>query len=174
MNGELDPNADLFSGEDSDGDDSEEQKELEYVYGNNPRRVSALSDLWYQDMMDRIKAMDLPSEEARLKMVFKLTAGGVLDMLADSQDPDNTPDVMTDFDIFLGMALTNKHFGVDLFKEEQKALMTVKREEYHDDEEFKRALGDFEEAWWDIAQPALEGRTPNDAIKETLHRYGLN
>ncbi len=171
MTGELDPNADLFGGEDNE--DSEQEKAIEFVYGHNPHRVSVLSDLWYQEMTEKLKTMDLPSEEARLKMVFKMTAGGVLDMLADSQDPDNAPDVMTDFDIFLGMALTNKRFGVDLFKEEQKALLGVKREAYHDDEEYTRALADFEESWWDLPQPPLEGRTPNDAIKETLKKYGL-
>ena len=31
-----------------------------------------------------------------------------------------------------------------------------------------------EEAWWSIPQPILGGRTPDDAIREEMRRYGLD
>lgn len=171
MSGELDPNAMLFGGEE---EKTEEERAMEYVYGRNPNRVSALSDLWFDELQKRIEEMDLPDERARIKMAFKLTAGAVLDMLGDSQPPETAPDVMSDFDIFMGVALTNKKFNVSLFGEQQKALMQIDRSSFHDDEEYIRALSDFEDRWWEIAQPLLNGRNPNDAIKETLMKYGLN
>lgn len=173
MSGELDPNAMLFGGEEENSK-TEDEKAAEYVFGKNPNRVSALSDLWFGELEKKIESMDLPDEKAKLKMAFKLTAGAVLDMFADSQQPEAAPDIMSDFDIFMGVALTNKKYGVSLFGEQQKALMTVDRSKYKDDEEYVRALGDFEEAWWDIPQPLLNGRNPNDAIKEILIKYGLN
>ena len=172
MSGELDPNAMLFGGEE-DGK-TEEERAVEYVYGKNPNRVSALNDLWFDELLKKIESMDLPDEKAKIKMAFKLTAGAVLDMLADSQPPEAAPDVMSDFDIFMGVALTNKKFNVSLFEEQQKALMQIDREKFHDDEEYARALSDFEDTWWAIGQPLLNGRNPNDAIKETLKKYGLN
>ena len=136
MSGELDPNAMLFGGEE-DGK-TEEERAVEYVYGKNPNRVSALNDLWFDELLKKIESLDLPDEKAKIKMAFKLTAGAVLDMLADSQPPEAAPDVMSDFDIFMGVALTNKKFNVSLFEEQQKALMQIDREKFHDDEEYAR------------------------------------
>ena len=171
-NEDYDPNAGLFSGE-GEEEMSEEQEAFEYVYGRNPRRVSALNDLWFNNLMAKINEMDLPSEEAKMKMIFKLTAGGILDMLGDSQEPGVAPEVMSGLDIFIGLALTNLRFKVDLLGEQQKALQTIDREKCQDDEEYLRVLSDAEDAWWDIPQPLLDKRTPKDAIRETLKRYGL-
>ncbi len=169
---DYDPNAGLFSGEDGE-EKSEEQEAFEYVYGRNPRRVSALNDLWFENLMAKINEMELPSEEAKMKMIFKLTAGGILDMLGDSQPPGVAPEVMSDLDMFMGLALTNMRFKVDLLGEQNKALKSIDPNKYENDEEYVKALSDAEDAWWDIAQPLLEMRNPRDAIRETLRKYGL-
>ena len=57
--------------------------------------------------------------------------------------------------------------------EQQKALRTIDRDKFENDEDYVRALSEAEDAWWDIAQPALDKRNPRDAIKETLKKYGL-
>ena len=82
-----DPNAALFGGDEPEK--SEEEEAFEYVYGRNPRRVSALKDLWFENLMTKIEGMELPSEEAKMQMIFKLTCGGLLDMLGDSQACSN-------------------------------------------------------------------------------------
>ena len=165
---ENDPNAGLFGSDEATGDEV-----LEYVFGKNPNRVSAITDLWYEDMMKTIEGMELPDEAAKMRAVFKLTAGGLLDMLADSQDPEAAPDVMSDFDMFLAVALTNKKHNINLFAEQQKALQTVDRAKFSSDEEYAEAVSRAEDVWWEIAQPLLNGRNPNDAIRETLGQYGL-
>ncbi|MDR1690629.1 MAG: hypothetical protein LBR42_02140 [Candidatus Methanoplasma sp.] len=164
-----DPNADLFGR--NDEDISDEEMIYKQLYEKNPGRVSALNDLWYDQMIAEIDAMDLP-EEAKRKMIFSMTASGVLDMICDS-DPELGLETTFGFDIFLGVSLTNKKFKVDLFKEHMQALMSVKRDEFPDDDAYEMALAEFEEQWWDIPQPLLEKRTPNDAIRETLSKYGL-
>lgn len=168
-----DPNARLFGGEDDEPEKSEEEEAFEYVYGKNPMRVSALKDLWYDNLMLKLKEMDLPDEEAKMQMIFKLTCGGLLDMLGDSQEPGVAPEVMSGLDMFIALALTNLRYKVDLLGEQQKALQTIDREKCQDDEEYLRVLSDAEDAWWDIPQPLLDKRTPKDAIRETLRRYGL-
>lgn len=171
MDDDFDPNAALFS--DGEEEKSEEEQAYEYVYGRNPMRVSALHDLWYHNLMEKINGMDLPSEDAKMQMIFKLTCGGILDMLGDSQEPGVAPEVMSSLDIFMGLALTNMRYKVDLLGEQQKALQAIDRSKFHDDEEYVRALSDAEDAWWDISQPLLDMRTPKDAIRETLMKYGL-
>lgn len=165
---EQDPNAGLFGDE-----DASENEVIEYVFGKNPNRVSAITDLWYEEMMKTLKDMELPDEEAKLRAVFKLTASGLLDMLADSQNPESAPDVMSDFDMFLAVALTNKKYNINLFAEQQKALETVDRSKFANDEEYAEAVSRAEDIWWEIAQPLLDQRNPNDAIRETLNKYGL-
>jgi hypothetical protein len=165
---EQDPNAGLFGDE-----DASENEVIEYVFGKNPNRVSAITDLWYEEMMKTLKDMELPDEEAKLRAVFKLTASGLLDMIADSLDPEAAPDVMSDFDMFLAVALTNKRYNINLFAEQQKALETVDRSKFANDEEYAEAVSRAEDIWWEIAQPLLDQRNPNDAIRETLNKYGL-
>jgi hypothetical protein len=164
-----DPNAGLFGeSEDSISDEEFFEKQL---YEKNPRRAAAFGDLCYEIMIEEIDGMDVP-EEAKRKMIFTLTANSILDMLCDS-DQELGLEATFSFDIFLGVSLTNKKFKVDLFKEHRQALMGIKREEFPDDETYERALEEFEEQWWDIPQPLLDKRTPNDAIRETLSGYGL-
>ncbi len=169
---DYNPNAALFSGEEGE-EKSEEQEAFEYVYGRNPNRVSALNDLWFENLMTKIKEMELPNEEAKMKMIFKLTAGGILDMLGDSQPPGVAPEVMSDLDMFMGLALTNMRFKVDLLGEQNKALKSIDPDKFESDEEYVKALSDAEDAWWDIGQPLLDMRNPRDAIRETLRKYGL-
>ncbi len=165
---EQDPNAGLF------GDDTASENEvIEYVFGKNPNRVSAITDLWYEEMMKTLKGMELPDEEAKLKAVFKLTASGLLDMIADAQNPEAAPDVMSDFDMFLAVALTNKAHNINLFAEQQKALESVDHSKFATDEEYAEAVSRAEDVWWEIPQPLLGQRNPNDAIRETLNKYGL-
>ena len=168
---DFDPNAALFGGDEEQK--SEEEEAYEYVYGRNPMRVSALSDLWYHNLMAKIDEMKLPCEEAKMQMIFKLTCGGILDMLGDSQESGVAPEVMSSLDIFIGLALTNMKYKVDLLGEQQKALKAIDRSKFQNDEEYVRALSDAEDAWWDISQPLLDMRNPKDAIKETLRKYGL-
>jgi DNA-binding MarR family transcriptional regulator len=80
---------------------------------------------------------------------------------------------MSGLDMFIALALTNLRYKVDLLGEQQKALQTIDREKCQDDEEYLRVLSDAEDAWWDIPQPLLDKRTPKDAIRETLRKYGL-
>ena len=165
-----DPNADLFGLNDEGPSEAEiTEKQL---YGKNPNRVAAMADLWYDAMLKEIEGLDVP-EEAKRKMIFSMTANGVLDMMSDSSPEDVGLEVSICFDMFLGVSLTNKRYKVDLFKEHQKALLGIDRGDFPDDNSYKNELQAFEEQWWDIPQPLLDKRTPNDAIRETLSKYGL-
>lgn len=160
-----DPNSHLFGG---GGEEA-----MDFVYGLNPNRVSAMHDLWYDRLQEQVSAMGLEGE-ARDQMVFKLTAQSVLDMLGDAMDPERAPEVMSDFDLFLGIALTNRKHGVNLMEEQRRALRAIEPSSFGDEEGYLRALSDCEDAWWDIPQPKLGGRNPGDALAESLKHYGLD
>ena len=165
-----DPNADLF------GLNEEELSDEEYLckqlYEKTPKRIAAMADLWYDEMIKEVDNQDIP-EEAKMKMIFSMTASSVLDMINDSSPDEIALEVSLCFDMFVGVSLTNKRFGVSLIKELKKALMEINRDDFPDDEAYGRELAAFEEQWWDIPQPLLDKRTPNDAILETLAKYGL-
>ncbi len=167
---ENDPNAGLFGNQ---SDEATEDEIIEYVFGKNANRVEAITDLWYADLKKKVEEMDLPDDGAKMDAVFKLAIGGLLDMFADAQNPEVAPDVMNDFDLFLAVALVNKKYNVNLFAEQQKALDGVDRSKFSSDEEYAEALSRAEDIWWEISQPMLEKRNPNDAIRETLGKYGL-
>lgn len=107
-------------------------------------------------------------------MLFKMTANSILDMMMDAIPSQDGLDMSYSFDMLLGVALTNRRYGVDLFKEHEKALINVKPSEFGSDDAYRLAIQEFEEKWWDIPQPALDERTPNDAIREMLDKYGLS
>ena len=166
-----DPNADLF------GRNDEELSEEEFLqlqlYEKNPRRVAAMAELWYEAMIKEIDSIEGLPEEAKRKMIFSMTANGVLDMMSDSSPEELGLEISFCFDTYLGLMLTNKKYKVDIIKEHRNALRGVKREDFPSEELFEKELEAFEEGWWDIPQPLLDKRTPNDAIKETLTKYGL-
>lgn len=164
-----DPNADLFGMND---EISDEEMAFNQIFDKNPDRVAAISDLWYDDMVAEIDKAGL-SGDAKNEMIFSMTANAVLDMIGDAVLTDVGLEVSFSFDMFLGVSLTNKRFNVNLFDEHHKALMGIEREEFPDEDTYLNAVDEFEEQWWDIPQPLLDKRTPNDAIRETLQKYGL-
>ena len=164
-----DPNADLFG---RDEEESFEEIACKQIFDKNPKRVAALSDMWYQDMIDEIDKMDIP-EEGKRKLIFSITANSVLDMMGECTDAELAMELTFSFDMYMGVSITNERFKVDLFKEHQKALASVDRTKFPSEEDYERAVVEFEERWWDIPQPLLDKRTPNDAIMESLNKYGL-
>ena len=166
-----DKNADLF-GLNEEGPSEEEYLHLQ-LYEKNPRRVSAMADLWYEAMIKEIDSIEGLPEDAKRKMIFSMTANGVLDMISDSAPEELGLEISFCFDSYLGLMLTNKKFKVDIIKEHRKALLGVKEEDFPSKEMYEMELEAFEEGWWDIPQPLLGKRTPNDAIKEMLNKYGL-
>ena len=167
-----DPNAGLFGADEPEKTPEEEY--ADYVFGKIPNRVSAINDLVYENVMSEIDSIpDLP-EEAKPMMLFKLTTEAVLNMVLQCTDPAVAEDVAISLDSFIGLNCVNKKYKCDLINEVQKALVEVKQEDGEDDETFERRLSDLEGQWWDIPQPSLDKRTPNDAIREEMNRYGLN
>lgn len=167
-----DPNANLFGYDEEEK--SEEERAFEQMYEKNPIRVDALGDLIYEEISSLIDSQEGLDDEAKRQMLFKMTANSVLDMVMDAADTDIGIEMSFSFDMLIGVALTNRKYNVDLFKEHEKALTDVKPSKFNSEEEYQMALQDFEESWWDLPQPLLEKRSPNDAIREVLGQYGLS
>ncbi|MDR3206480.1 MAG: hypothetical protein LBT41_05265 [Candidatus Methanoplasma sp.] len=167
---EEDPNAGLF------GRDEPEMSEEEFIekqiYEKNPKRAAALGDLSYGDLIETLDRMEIP-EEGRMRALFEMAVSGTLDLMSDALSVDEAVEVSFSFDMYLGVALANKRFGADLFKENQKALACIKPSDFQSEEAYHKTLAEAEDAWWDMPQPRLDKRTPNEAIRETLSGYGL-
>ncbi|MDR0887843.1 MAG: hypothetical protein LBM39_01485 [Candidatus Methanoplasma sp.] len=168
---EDDPNAGLF-GRDEPEDPIEDQAYTQ-VYEKNSKRVEVLSDLFFNDLNTNIEAMEEVPTEGKNKLLFSVTANSVLDLIADALPAELAIDVTYYLDVYMGLALVNKKYQSDLFKELEKALVDIPRSEFPDDETYDSTLEKAEEAWWDMPQPRLDKRTPNEAIREALSKYGL-
>jgi len=172
MAGELDPNASLFG--DPEPEQDPEQLLNEYAFGKNPNRAVAMETLFGKRLIeDTLNDEKLPIE-GKMSFVFKATAHGVLDMIMQCLQPEYREEVATSLDSFMGMNLVNQRFGVDLIDAVMKELEKVEPEKGETDEQFDDRLMALEEAWWGIPQPLLNGRNPNDAIREEMAKYGLN
>lgn len=172
MSEEYDPNASLFGSDEQE--QSGEEAFVKETFGKNPNRTSALSDLFCAEMMATIdEEQELP-EEAKRQLIFKMTANSVLDVVIESLSPETAAEVTACLDGFLGMSLVNKTNQVDMMGELRKAMLSVKQDAGESDEDFERRLSDMEDAWWSIPQPLLNGRTPDDAVREAMRRYGLD
>ena len=172
MSDELDPNAALFGGDEPEM--SDEEAHMKETFGKNPNRTSAFSDLFLKDMLETVEAEEELPDEAKKHLIFKMTANSVLDIIMESLSPDTREEVAACVDGYIGMCMVNMKNQVDLMSELRKALMTVKQEANESDDDYERRPGDMEEAWWSIPQPILNGRTPDDAIREEMKRYGLD
>lgn len=172
MGDELDPNSALFGNDEPE--ESAEEAFVKETFGKNPNRTSAIADIFCNELISTVsEEAELP-EEAKKQLIFKMTANSVLDVLIECLPPDLAEEVVGCLDGYLGMCLVNKKNGVDIMGEMRKAVLSVKQDSGESDEDFQRRLADFEDAWWSIPQPLLNGRNPNDAIVEEMKRYGLS
>ena len=95
-------------------------------------------------------------------------------MIMECLQPEYREEVATSLDSFLGMNLVNQRFGVNLVDAVMEELSKVEQKDGESDDEFETRLMAMEEGWWEIPQPILNGRNPNDAIREEMRKYGLN
>ena len=154
-------------------EDSPEVVAEKQLFMKNPARAQALRDLMYDSLKKHLDDQKIPAER-REEMMFILIANSVMDLLFDAPTTDIAMESSYCFDEMLGMALANKKYEVDIIAEAKKAVESVKREDFGSDEEYMEGMREFEERWWDMGQPALGMRSPNDAIYEMLGKYKLN
>ncbi len=154
-------------------EDSPEVMAEKQLFRKNPARAQALRDLMYDSLKEHIDAQGIP-EDRRDEMMFIMIANSVLDLVFDASTTNIAMESSYCFDEMLGMALANKKFEVDIIAEAKKAVETVNRDDFPSDEAYLEGLQEFEERWWDMGQPALGMRSPNDAIYEMLGKYKLN
>ena len=152
---------------------TDEESAEKQLWGKNPARAQAMRDLMFNELSEHIKSQDMP-EDRKWEMMFIMAVNSTLDLLFDSPTTDIAMETSYCFDNMVGLALANKKYNVDIIKEARKALETVDRDKFSSDEEYEQAVHEFEEQWWDMGQPALGMRSPNDAIYETLGKYKLN
>ena len=172
MADDYNPNAGLFG----DPEPEKDPEELlnDYAFGKNPNRAVAMEALFGKRLMEETKTEKNLPEEAKMSFVFKATVHGVLDMIMECLQPEYREEVATSLDSFIGMNLVNQRFNVDLVNEVMKELSKIEQQPGESDEQFEMRLSAMEEGWWSIPQPILNGRNPNDAIREEMAKYGLN
>ncbi len=171
MADDYNPNAALF-GEEEPVDPQEQH--IEHTFGRNPNRTSLMSDLFGSELMESVMTDEELPEEAKAPLILKMAINSALDIVMESLDPETREEVAASVDGYLGMCLVNKRFEVDLFGELAKALASVEQDEGESDEEYQQRLSEMEDAWWNIPQPKLNNRNPDDAISEEARRYGLD
>ena len=154
-------------------DEPEEISTENQLWGKNPGRTHALRDTIFDELMEHMEADNVPDDK-KWEMTFLMAVNSTLDLVMDSLPEDMAMDLSYCFDNFLGLALANKRYDVNILGEAKKAMETVDPKEFDNEEMFARGLEEFEEKWWNMGQPALGMRSPNDAIYESLSKYGLN
>ncbi len=164
-----DPNANLFGG------DEEEMETIEsQLWEKNPRRCTALKELWYEDLVLTLDEEEELPEEGKRELLFMMAANGVMDLIMEAIPDELAIEMSYGLDTFVAVSLVNKRYNTNLFEEMHKALLTIKRENFDNDECYEKALAEAEEHWWTVPQPLLDQRNPNDAIIEILKEYKLS
>lgn len=154
-------------------EESEEQIAEKQLWGKNPARAQAMRDLMFDALSEHIQGQNVPDDK-KWEMMFIMAVNSALDLILDSTTTDVAMETSYCFDNLIGMALANKKWEVDIMKEARKAMETVDASKFDNDEDYIKELQAFEEHWWEMGQPALGMRSPNDAIYEMLGKYGLN
>lgn len=172
MADDYNPNAGLFGEPETEKNPDELLQE--YSFGKNPNRAVALETLFGDRLINETLADEKLPVEGKMNFVFKATAHGVLDMIMECLQPEYREEVAVSLDSFIGMNLVNQKFKVDLVDAVMEELNKVEQQDGESDDQFEQRLMGMEENWWDIPQPILNGRTPNDAIREEMNKYGLN
>ena len=172
MADDYNPNAGLFGEPETEKNPDELLQE--YSFGKNPNRAVALETLFGDRLINETLDDKKLPVEGKMNFVFKATAHGVLDMIMECLQPEYREEVAVSLDSFIGMNLVNQKFKVDLVDAVMEELNKVEQQDGESDDQFEQRLMSMEEKWWDIPQPILNGRTPNDAIREEMNKYGLN
>jgi hypothetical protein len=143
------------------------------LWGKNPKRVSALKDVWFKDMTEFMDENKVP-EKGRNEMVFNMAINSLLDMIMESLPVEDALELTYAFDHMLGVFIANQRYGVDILDAAYQSMTKVNRDDFGSDEDFEKAIAEREEKWWTVGKQILSGRSPNDVIIEALSRYGLN
>lgn len=166
----VDPNSGLVEQVFEEDEKVDPEKQL---WGKNADRTHAFRDLWFDDLLQALKDNKIPPN-AQKEVAFMMLSNSLLDFIMDSVPTNVAMDLSYSLDHMIGMSLVNKKYDCDLMEEEEKAMAQVKRKDYDTDDDYHRALEAIQEHWWTLGQPKLDMRSPDDAIYETMKKYGLN
>lgn len=135
------------------------------VLSKNPIRALMLKDAMLQEIVDGLKAEQVPKEDMD-EVLFLTAANAVLERIGLNLPEDLSHIFKENLDDYLSIALINKEHEVDLLSLFRDQFLESQGDDFNDERELMEALVAFEDQWWGSPKDFLGGASPNDLMDQ--------
>lgn len=139
------------------------------VLSKNPIRALMFKDAMLQDIVDGLKAEQVPKEDMD-EVLFLTAANAVLERIGLNLPEDLSYVFKENLDDYLSIAIINKEHEVDLLSLFRDQFLESQGDDFNDERELMEALVAFEDQWWDSPKEFLGGAAPNELMDQAREK----
>ncbi|NLX48062.1 MAG: hypothetical protein GXY70_07855 [Euryarchaeota archaeon] len=139
------------------------------VLAKNPIRALMLKDAMLQEIVDGLKAEQVPKEDMD-EVLFLTAANAVLERIGLNLPEELACILKENLDDYLAITIINKEHEVDLLSLFRDEFLGSQGDSFEDEMELMKALTAFEDQWWDSAKDFLDGAIPNELMEKAKEK----
>jgi len=139
------------------------------VLSKNPVRALMFKDAMLQDIVDGLKAEQVPKEDMD-EVLFLTAANAVLERIGINLPEDLSYIFQENLDDYLSIAIINKEHEVDLLSLFRDQFLESQGDDFNDERELMETLVAFEDQWWDSPKDFLGGASPNALMEQAREK----
>jgi hypothetical protein len=139
------------------------------VLSKNPIRALMFKDAMLQDIVDGLKAEQVPKEDMD-EVLFLTAANAVLERIGLNLPEDLSYIFKENLDDYLSITMINKEHEVDLLTLFRDQFLESQGDDFNDERELMEALVAFEDQWWGSPKDFLGGAAPNELMDQAREK----
>lgn len=139
------------------------------ILDKNPVRTLMFKDLMLQEIVDGLKAEQVPKEEME-EVLFLTVTNAVLERVGLNLPQELLYIFQENLDDYLAISMIDREHQVELLSLFRDQFLAAQGDSFDDERALMEALTAFEDQWWDSPKDFLGDRSPNELMDEAKEK----
>lgn len=135
------------------------------MMAKNPIRSLMFKDIMLQEIVDGLKAEQVPKEEMD-EVLFLTVTNAVLEQIGLNLAEEMLAVFQENLDDYLAISMINREHDIDLLSLFRDQFLESQGDSFDDERALMEALTAYEDEWWSSPKDFLGGNAPNDLMDQ--------
>ncbi|MDD1771833.1 MAG: hypothetical protein LUQ09_02835 [Methanomassiliicoccales archaeon] len=135
------------------------------ILDKNPIRSMMFKDVLLQEIVDGLKAEQVPKEDME-EVLFLTVTNAVLEQVGMNLSEELLLVFQENLDDYLAISMINREHNIDILSLFRDQFLEAQGDSFDDERALMEALTAFEDEWWGTPKDFLGGSSPNDLMDQ--------
>lgn len=135
------------------------------ILDKNPVRSLMFKDVLLQEIVDGLKAEQVPKEDMD-EVLFLTVTNAVLEQVGMNLSEELLLVFQENLDDYLAISIVNREHNIDILSLFRDQFLEAQGDSFEDERALMEALTAFEDEWWGTSKDFLGGSSPNDLMDQ--------